>query len=103
MDRHPRVRQLGDQGSRPTRVVEMDVGEDHPLDIPWRKPLRGKRLQDAWHRTIDTWIDDRRLAVLHDQVDRGLERPVVLAVHRADAVLEVDDVRHDSCRIEAGL
>ena len=71
------VRECAHQATRAAGVIEVDVGEHHPIHGFGRDAQRGERTKHLWHRGVATGIDDRRATVLHDDVDGGELRAAI--------------------------
>ena len=71
----------------------MHVREDHVIDLCRRYPLCLQRGEHMRHRVRGPGVDDGGPAVLHEQVDGGLQAAVIDAVHGANAVAVVEYAR----------
>ena len=84
-------------------MVEVDVGQQHPVHRLGGDAERGERAEDARHRGIARGIDDGGAPVLHDHVDGGELRAAVAGVDRMHAVAVVDQVLHCSSPMAGSL
>ena len=89
------VRQLLEQRAGAAGVVEVDVGEQHPVDRGARDALGVERREQVRHRERGAGIDERRAAAVDDQVAGVEPRAHIVRVDRRDAVGVIGEVRDD--------
>ena len=69
-----------------TRVIEVNVGQQHVIHGLRRQPGFGQGLLHMHQRVVVAGIHQRRPSVLLDQVDRRHIRPRISGIHSVDAV-----------------
>ena len=73
------------QRACPSGMIEVDVSEDDPPNVPCRKPALPDRRQDARHAAVDTGVNERRLPLIDDEVAGIQPRPDIAGVDGEDA------------------
>ena len=97
MDDEPGAGQVLHQQADAAGVVEVDVGRDDVVDGVDVEPGAVERGEQARHRMVRAGIDERRPAVLDDQVGGVEARSMKAGVDDVDALVEpVDEVGREA-------
>ena len=67
-------------------MIEMDMGQHHPVDRLRCHPETGERRQHPRYRRVAAGVDDGGTATVDDQMDGRELRPAVAGIDRMDAV-----------------
>jgi hypothetical protein len=70
MDGQLRTRKLCHQLTCATRMIEMNVGEDQPVDMLRIQTRFSKRIEQPGHRVIGAAIDKGAMPVMDEKVSR---------------------------------
>ena len=97
----PRVRQALDERAGAAGMIEVDVGQEHPVDVRGLETAARERGEQQRHRESRARIDEGRAAAVDDQVAGVEPQPQVLGVDRGDAMRILSDVGGDDHRARA--
>ena len=89
------IRQLLHQRARPARMVEMDVGDEHPVNVAWLQAAGRERRHQVRHRVGGTGVDEGSPTAVHHQVAGVEPRPDVVGIDGGDAIGKVGEARLD--------
>ena len=78
---------------RPTRMIEVNVRQEHVVDVRDVETLLPKGVEQQWYGIVGAGINERPTAALDNQVARVLERTQVFRVDGDDAIVECRRVR----------
>jgi hypothetical protein len=97
MDDEPRPRQLLHEEPDAARMVEVDVGGDHVVDVSDVEGGTVERGEQARHRMVRAGIDEGGAAALDDQVGGVEQRSMKAGVDDVNAVPEpLDEVGREA-------
>lgn len=91
-----RVRQVAQQFAGTTGVIEVDMGQDQPVDMLAQYRLRLEFRRQRRHGMIGADVDEGTMAALDDQVDDVKPGSVKACVDRRDA-MEIAHVVRSPC------
>ncbi len=85
-----RVGKLAHQGPRAAGVIQMDVRQQHEIDLLTRDIEPLERFEQARNRAIGTGVDERRSSLLQNQVACVQPRPHIKGVDGVNTVSRRD-------------
>ena len=84
------------EAARATSVIEVDVGQHHPVHIFRLYPQRSERSQHAGHGIVGPGIDDRSTITLDDDMNRCQQGATITGFKRVDTIRVADKFVHES-------